>query len=488
MGFTTIHSEGILISPEILEKIAAGGTEGQKSADFGLPPRTRLTDEIASRWSDAVAYWGALQRSLSRLKDSESGVTPTREQWILPLLRTLGWENLSYQKSAAQIAGRTYAISHRDGDENGVPVHIEGVRTDLDARPPSGTPRISPQALLQEYLNRADHLWAIVTNGYRFRVLRDSSRMSRPTYLEFDLQQMMQGEHFAEFQIFYRLLHRSRWPRSVEDAPACLIEKYYQQSIEEGGRVREDLRKEVEGALTIFGNGFLQHPANTELFEKIRDGKITEADYYNQLLHLVYRFLFLMVSEERKLVGPDPKDESRHRIYESYYSIHHLRQRVAHPFNRHDRHWDIWEGLKQTFCFYSSPSTADKLGMVPLNGGLFSSVAMPDLGRAKLYNRDLLRGFAQISLFREGSIVRAINCSHLDVEEIGSVYESLLDFHPIIQQRDGKPEFVLSEGMERKSTDTYYTRPELVPRVISQRYLASVRFVPTLMIEHDAFS
>ena len=40
--------------------------------------------------------------------------------------------------------------------------------------------------------------------------------MRRQSYIEFDLQSMMEGEKFADFVIFYRLLHRSRFPEAVK--------------------------------------------------------------------------------------------------------------------------------------------------------------------------------------------------------------------------------------------------------------------------------
>ena len=89
MKYITIESEGLLISPEVLQKISIGSAEGQKPADFSLDKKTRLTDEIAASWSDALAYWEAYQHSLSRLNEAESAARPTREQWILPLLRSL---------------------------------------------------------------------------------------------------------------------------------------------------------------------------------------------------------------------------------------------------------------------------------------------------------------------------------------------------------------------------------------------------------------
>ncbi|HWR59143.1 MAG TPA: hypothetical protein VN328_09670, partial [Thermodesulfovibrionales bacterium] len=228
MNFNTIRSEGSLISADLLSAIQSGEAHGQKSADFGIDGKIRLIDEIAACWSDAKAYWEAFQHGLNRIKEGDTGATVTREQWILPLLRTLGFEGITFSRSAAQVGGETYFISHRLGEGvEGLPIHIEGSRNDLDRRPPTGRPRISPHALVQDYLNRTEHLWGIVTNGLQFRILRDSERLSRPTYLEFDLQQIMEGELFSEFQVFYRIVHRSRWPRDVESGHECLLEQYY---------------------------------------------------------------------------------------------------------------------------------------------------------------------------------------------------------------------------------------------------------------------
>jgi hypothetical protein len=54
----------------------------------------------------------------------------------------------------------------------------------------------------------------------------------------------------------------------------------------------------------------------------------------------------------------------------------------------------------------------------------------------------------------------------LDVEELGSVYESLLDFSPKIEQYDGIYQFKLVTGSDRKTTGSYYTPPELVAQLI----------------------
>jgi len=185
LSLTAVHVEGGLLPGDLIARLAEGDLSGQTARDFGLPRGARLTDEIAAAWSDARAYWEAFQRRLRRLGENDPATGPTREQWVIPLLSALGYQRVTYQRRAAIVDGVSFALSHRAlaGDEaEGLPIHIEGCRVDLDARPPSGRPRLSPHSLLQEYLNRTEHLWGMVTNGYRLRVLRDNALMTRPAW------------------------------------------------------------------------------------------------------------------------------------------------------------------------------------------------------------------------------------------------------------------------------------------------------------------
>jgi hypothetical protein len=314
MAYTTIITEGGLIPADILDALAAAELPGQRPEDFGLERTRNLSDRISAAWQAARGQWALFQSYLADLPAGETGTSETREQWMLPLLRVLGYQ-LARNRSAYRVDERTYAISHRAGDDEGSPpLHIESVRTSLDARPPSGRPRLSPHALMQEYLNGTEQLWGIVTNGERLRLLRDSSRFTRPSFVEFDLRAMFEGEKFAEFAILYRLLHRSRLPVTAQEASACLLERYHQQAVESGGRVRDGLRDGVERALLLLGNGLLAHPANAALRARLAaglasgkegDGMLTPLGYYRQLLRLVYRLLFLMVAEERGLIAPE---------------------------------------------------------------------------------------------------------------------------------------------------------------------------------------
>jgi len=468
VSYTCIRIEGGLISPDFLFHIHE--QEGQKPADFGLEGKRSIIDEVSSVWSDSRVYWSACKRRLDR-SHGESETTITREQWVIPLLEALGYE-LTYQRKAPVVDGRTYAFSHRAGsDDSGPPVHIVGSSQDLGSRPPSGRGTMSPHALIQDYLNRTEDLWGVVTNGKVFRLLRDSSYFTRPTYIEFDLEQILEGEHLDEFILFYRLAHRTRLPEGIEDAPHCLLERYHQDAIEQGGRIRDGLRDAVETAIKTLGNGFLSHPRNDALREKVESGQLAPGSYYKQLLYLIYRVLFLMVAEDRGLLSTSSQrsQSSAARatdLYAAYFSFSRLRRLADTPLSAPGRFDDLYLGLGSLFFILRDEKLAALLDLPPLNSELFN--VLPDLEEAFISNEALLDAIASFSYFtpRDDRVRRRVNYGALDVEELGSVYESLLDYQPVFNSSSGTPEFDFVAGTERKTTGSYYTRPELVKELV----------------------
>ena len=460
-----ISIEGNLIAPDLTTEFLLGDIKGQNAVDFGLPKTQKLEDEIAVAWGDAKAFWMAFQRRLARLDSKDAATSLTREYWAIPLLELLGCQPI-YQAKAEVVESQTYAISHRvEAGENKPPIHIIGCRVRLEEKPPAGMPRLSAHALMQEYLNRTEHLWGIVTNGLQWRLLRDSSLMTRLTYIEFDLEQILNGDNFAEFGLFYRLFHRSRLPLGMDDADKCLLEFYHQEAIQQGGRVRDRLRDGVERAISLLGTGFVQHSSNQQLRKLIEDNLLKETDFYRLLLLLIYRLLFLMVAESRNLLLAG-EDEEKARIYREYYSIERLRLLAERPSYRPEGFQDIWQGLRVTFSLFDESWRGELLGLSPLNGDLFGSKTLKDLDNCALDNHDLLCALRELSLYEQKGQSRRVNYGALDVEELGSVYESLLDFHPQFLRRDGIHQFVLIGGTDRKTTGSYYTQPGLVGLLI----------------------
>lgn len=471
--FPSIKIEGGLLGPDLLDQVLGADVPGQKPADFGLDGRRNLTDEIAAAFADARALWGVFRNRLDRLPESDIATTATRDAWMIPFLGLLGYAP-TFNQRAYEIDGLSFAISHRADDaEKAPPVHIVGYRQELGRVPASGRPRLAPHSLVQEYLNRTENLWGVVTNGRILRLLRDCSYIRRQAYVEFDLQAMLDEQRFQDFAALYRLLHRTRLPRTDETARDCLLEKYYAHSIEQGGRVRDRLRDGVEQCIVRLANGFLRHPSSEDLRRRVApnctdNDRITPEDFYRQLLRLVYRLLFLLVSEDRGLLSTDP-------LYREHYGVARLRRMLDNraAFTEHD---DLWQSLRVLWYLLNNDTPqpalnnqpmAAALGLPVLNGELFAG---QPLDNASISNYDLLDGFFYLTKYEaaRGAAWRRVNYAALDVEELGSVYESLLEFHPAVQ-RDAAGRLMFDlvvEGRERRSTGSHYTPPELVAPLI----------------------
>ena len=468
MSYSTISLEGGLFTPDLLEGISQADSNipGQNASDFGLRPNRSLLDEIQSSFSDASLRWDAFSRRRERSRQNLT--TLTRQDWAAPLFEILGFPPLELQRGSIELGGTTFPISHLAySAEHAPPVHIVAPDQSLDQR--GHNTRRSPHALVQEYLNHSESLWGLVTNGARLRLLRDSARLSKPTYLEFDLQAMLEGNAYGEFTALYRLIHATRFPHPGAEPHECLLESYYNQGIEEGGRVREKLRDGVKSALEILGAALIHHPTNDALRDAFRSGRLSENAYYRQLLSFVYRLLFLMVAEERKVLFTNGGDAGLHNIYQRYYSVTSLRQRAEHRFAG-DTHGDLWQGLAQTFRLFRDPMAADAMNLFPMNGELFKESTCRDLETAFCPNEAFLDALRNLSTFRDGDVTRRVNYAHLDVEEFGSVYESLLDYRPVVltenEETDRRHGFRLAAGTERKQTGSYYTPPELVRELV----------------------
>ena len=458
---TAIRIEGGLLGPDVLDQLLAGELPGQRPADFGITGRRGLTEEIAAIFADARALWGVFQHRLERLPENDLATTVTRDAWAIPFFGLLGFE-LRYNQRAYEVDGQSFAVSHRAGEaDDAPPVHIVGAGQKLGVVAASGRPRLAPHSLVQEYLNRTEQVWGIVTNGATLRLLRDSTFVRRQAYVEFDLRSILEDQRFQDFAALYRLLHRTRLPRGGDNSD-CLLEQYYARSIEQGGRVREHLRDGVEECIRRLANGFLSHPENETLRQRVARGyaghdPIRPEDLYRQLLKLIYRLLFLLVAEDRGLLSPDP-------VYREHYGIARLRRTVDQraAFNDYD---DLWQSLRVLWRILTKEELAALLQLAPLNGDLFAPV---DLDDGLITNRDLLGALWHLVYYQERAAPpRRVNYAALDVEELGSVYESLLDFHPAVDPDGaGRPVFDLIKGSERKTTGSYYTPPELVAELI----------------------
>lgn len=469
MNFSSINIQGNIISSEILDKIRTEEKfKHQAPEAFGLARNSSLRDEIGLAWSIMRTHWFAYKKRLETLPKGDTGTSLTREKWIIPLLSELGYE-IGIQK-AQQINGKSYAISHGATNRDKYPVHIMGYNDHLDKRRETGGPRLSPHALVQEYLNNTEHLYALVTNGRHLRLLRDATRLVRMSYLEFDLERMFEEELYADFSLLYRVLHASRMPNKMEEGPDSVVEYYHQESLASGTRIREKLSEAVEASIKTLANGFLAHKKNEELISQIEEEYLKADAYYTYQLRLIYRVLFLIVLEERKLIYPEDATEEQQRfrdIYYKYYSIERLRKLTENRVYVDADKYDLWESLKTTFLLFEEEQFGSKIGIKPLGSGLFAPDALGNLKEQFLSNGELIEVLKRLTTFMndQDQLVR-VNYSDLDVEEFGSVYEGLLEYDPVIEKIGANWEFSFVLGDGRSSSGSHYTPEELVKPLI----------------------
>lgn len=465
MKYTTIRIEGAILSADILAKIDQGELPGQAAKDFGFEPNVKVKDEIGRAWADAQDMWRVYRRRTERVAEDDYGTSETRKFWIIPLLEMLGYDAV-YSK-AETVNDKSYAISHRAQNLAGFPIHVMGFRDNLDKKRDDSGPRMSPHGLVQEYINLKEHLYAIVSNGTSLRLLRDSSRLIKLSFIEFDLASMMDDEHFADFAIMYRLLHATRMPRSMEHGAESLIEQYHQDALDSGSRIRDGLSRAVEFSIRNLADGFLAHPNNVNLRQAVTDQQVTADNLYDYLLKLIYRLLFLMVIEERGLVYPKDGDKKKRDIYYSFYSVQSLRLLSEKNHLADNRFSDQWLVLKNCFQLFESEISAAKLGLKPLAGDLFGYNAIGILNECSLDNEVLLTSLRNLCMFTNpvsGQKMR-VNYGSLNVEEFGSVYEGLLEKDPVIHGNDSF-RFDFKAGTGRSSSGSHYTPDELVQPLI----------------------
>ena len=477
--FPSVTLEGGLFAPDLFEQMLSSAED--RSASFGLDSRMNLVEHISGVYMETRALWKRFQDRMENLPPDDPGTSLTRD-FMTAFLARLG-HALQLCRSAREINGKSYFISHFSGTHDAAPpVHIVGCRQDLNRVAESGRPRLAPHSLVQEYLNVTEALWGLVTNGKVIRLLRNSTYLRRLCYVEFDLDTLFDQELFQDFQLLFRLLHASRFPRPGQDPETCPLEEHYQHGVEQGGRIRDKLRDGVEQALKLLADGFLQHPKNDALREYLRarsapNARIIPAgEFYSDLLRIVYRFLFLLVSEDRGLISND-------KTYLDHYSVVRLRALIRRPGWAEDRHEDLWHGFRVLWHLLRDdrpiPQAGGKplatlLGLQVLNGDLFKDTLFDRFAPA-ISNTFFLRAMKALLYYDDNGTERPVNYAALDVEELGSVYESLLEYRPVILRDPDPWHFELSPGSERKETGSYYTPRELVNALLEETLTPVIR-------------
>lgn len=426
-----------------------------------MPKGLKLRDEIAR-------YFRIGQALFASLKASETPSLAATAKFVEELLRdVLGFTDLKRMGSRT-LGDRQFAVT-LEGLSGRVPIVVAPPADELDRLSdhlPTDGRRRSAASAIQDWLNASEEcLWGLCSNGFRLRLVRDNQSLTRPAFIEADLRTIFEEDNFADFTALWLLAHASRFGRPGTPPADCALERWREAGQKEGVAARDRLRDGVEAALLSFGNGFLAHPDNGPLREKLHSGALPLPDYFGQLLRLVYRLILLLAAEDRDLLHPPGTSAAARKLYAQGYSLASLRDSAVRRA-AWDRHHDRWEGLKITFAALMGGEK--RLGLPALDG-LFAPGTLPDLENLKLANRALMEAIYRLAWLKDDSGLVPVNWRDMETEELGSVYESLLELTP--QLNGGGRQFKFAEGGEakghaRKTTGSYYTPDSLVQALL----------------------
>lgn len=462
LGLVAVTIEGGLIAPEQVQKIVAADRTAKTADSYGCPKGTGLGDEISRYFRIGQHIWKDYDRI-----DAPT-VTQTAQFAHDLLTQCFGFTDLAGPVEH-QDGTRRYRLAWEAKDGR-VPVVVAapvvGAEAFNKAQPEfgdgeGGRPRRSPVSLLQDWLNATDHaLWGLVFASDRVRLMRDNASLTRPAWIEADLGAMFRDEIFADFTAWWLVAHATRFGTAGAPSSESPLEQWRDEGMKQGIQARADLRRNVEDALSELGQGLVE--ANPELVERIRSGALPLQSLFGELLRTVYRLIFLAVAEDRDLLHPRRTPQAARSLYADSYSFTFWRERSRRRVAR-DGHHDAWEAMKVTL---SSLEHGQELLGLPALGGLFAKSETPSLNDALIPNRRFLSAIFCLGFIRKDGLTHRINWRDLKTEELGSVYESLLEIRPRLESNGAFTLDSGAKGNDRKTSGSYYTPDSLVETLL----------------------
>ncbi len=440
---------------------------------------------LASLHAEVAKFLTAIEK----LKKPSEAETETELIW--PVLRAVGWTNSLPQQNLS-FGGREKVpdgLLFGDSDskdkaaaEKGASRFSHGLcimeakrwnrildRGDKTDQGDSGIP--SNQIL--SYLRRVDVVtrgklrWGILTNGRIWRLYFQGADSVAEEYLEIDLggvfrlpgyQGSLDDTPFSPdhvFRLFVLLFGCAAFLSAHHGQTLHALVRDQGKHWEAG--VAADLSRIVFDELYPgLVKAIAAHDPNqdaglsTEYLSEVRQGALI----------FLYRLLFVLYAEDRHLL-PIERDAYKE------FALTRLRDEIANKFiGRSDfseRATLYWARLETIFRAIGEGD--DALGIPPYNGGLFQPTEAPILARCKLPDKILAHIIYPLSHEQAEPRPKYINYRDLSVQQLGSIYERLLEFDVVAEDK----EIVIRlNPFARKGSGSYYT-PEPLVRLIIER-------------------
>lgn len=327
-----------------------------------------------------------------------------------------------------------------------------------------GDDKDTPSTQLLRYMRIVDDRhngairWGILTNGVKWRLYFSGARSTIDDYLEIDLARVLglhddlldtgitasDRDHWLA--VFVAMFSRTAFERQTDTSPsfhdtarrdAAFYEERVAKSLSDlvFTRLYPDLGKAVAAAA----------PSETNL-DEIRQATLI----------LLYRLLFVLYAEDRGLL---PVRDHRY----DDYALRVSRLEVGKRKDAGDTFSSVAKSIWNRFSDLAE--MIDKgdpsVGLPPYNGGLFNAENTPLLKAIALGDAVMAEALDILSFEQRGSERRYINYRDLSVQQLGSIYERLLEFELVRDATDGAVD-VRPNIFARKNSGSYYTPDDLV--------------------------
>ena len=300
---TCYNLQGNLFVPAQIDRVCAGNGGMQTDSEYGIPQGLNRSDEIARAYRTALAAWQNFKQAMERTDlSAEQKLQSTQHFARLFFQFGLGYNSpkqisniavtdsihpdepllypvnflLDQSTDALSSAQKLTETTVQSGTTQIVPLAGDGVhkastilpltvaladfdpktkkRADLDttstmyAVQGEGQRKKAPFQMTQQLLNADPRfLWAFVFNGYSVRLLRDTMSIARPSYLEFNLEEIFSGDHQADFTQMWLIIHASR--ANVSEDGLNVWERWVKAGYTAGQPAREKLSVSLRDAL-----------------------------------------------------------------------------------------------------------------------------------------------------------------------------------------------------------------------------------------------
>ncbi|MGD0896709.1 MAG: DNA methyltransferase, partial [Thermoguttaceae bacterium] len=395
--------------------------------------------------------WDVYRRELAKLA-VRGGYLHVRNQTIKPLCKHLGYSGEEIQ-SAPDVETREgredggYLLAAPDGAK--LRAWTTDFDEDLDAPAKRGQAyRFSHLRIAQRVMLASGERVGLLTNGVELRLLiADPARPDSQVIFTLDPD----WKRSREVPDSFRLLLALASPAGLQKIPELVDKARLQQA-----RVTKDLRDQARQAIGRFIQEVLDHPDNRETLERLKsDGRRTTDDgpdsvtsvvrppssvaalaraLWHEGLIIVYRLLFVLKLES----SDDPARSftfASTSLWRNTFSPSMALARYAPKvlYDGVETGGLLEQGLRGLFRMFHEGVECTELNVKPLGGALFSADATPVLSQLRWGERAVAHLLDQLlwtTPKKKAGERQRVHYGPLDVEDLGRVYEALLELEP----------------------------------------------------------